>query len=107
MNSGLLALQRLQINGALCRATYARVDPAVIVIATCGAQILLGRNVKWPPGRYSALAGFVEIGESLEEAACREVFEESNVKVRICTCTMSGGAGVSAMSPAIAGCILG
>lgn len=72
----------MQTHAALCRATYARVDPAVIVIATCGAQILLGRNIKWPEGRYSALAGFVEIGESLEEAACREVFEESNVKVR-------------------------
>lgn len=66
----------------LCRATYARVDPAVIVIATCNDHILLGRNVKWPAGRYSALAGFVEIGESLEEAACREVLEESNVTVR-------------------------
>lgn len=51
------------------------------MIATCNDHILLGRNVKWPAGRYSALAGFVEIGESLEEAACREVLEESGVKV--------------------------
>lgn len=70
-----------------CRAMYARVDPAVIVIATCspigdaGQHILLGRNVKWPEARYSALAGFVELGESLEEAACREVLEESDVAV--------------------------
>eukprot|EP00892_Ulva_mutabilis_P002921 jgi/Ulvmu1/1262/UM109_0060.1 len=65
------------------RSTYARVDPAVIVIATCNDHILLGRNVKWPAGRYSALAGFVEIGESLEEAACREVLEESNVTIAL------------------------
>jgi NAD+ diphosphatase len=44
-------------------------------------EVLLGRQARWPPGRYSALAGFVEPGESLEEAVAREVLEESGVRV--------------------------
>ena len=43
--------------------------------------VLLGRQASWPPGRYSALAGFVEPGESLEEAVAREVLEEAGVEV--------------------------
>jgi NAD+ diphosphatase len=43
--------------------------------------VLLGRQPTWPPGRYSALAGFVEPGESLEEAVAREVREEAGVEV--------------------------
>ena len=43
--------------------------------------MLLGRQPSWPPGRYSALAGFVEPGESLEEAVAREVREEAGVEV--------------------------
>jgi NAD+ diphosphatase len=46
-----------------------------------GDEVLLGRQPTWPPGRYSALAGFVEPGESLEEAVAREVREEANVEV--------------------------
>jgi NAD+ diphosphatase len=46
-----------------------------------GDEVLLGRQARWPPGRYSALAGFVEPGESLEEAVAREVLEESGVTV--------------------------
>jgi NAD+ diphosphatase len=43
--------------------------------------VLLGRQPSWPPGRFSALAGFVEPGESLEEAVAREVREEAGVEV--------------------------
>ena len=46
-----------------------------------GDRLLLGRQAAWPTGRYSALAGFVEPGESLEEAVAREVHEESGVRV--------------------------
>ena len=45
-------------------------------------EVLLGRQASWPEGRFSALAGFVEPGESLEEAVAREVHEESGVRVR-------------------------
>ncbi len=61
---------------------YPRTDPAVIVAVSDGERLLLGRQVGWPPHRYSTLAGFVEPGESLEHAIAREVFEESNVRVR-------------------------
>ena len=63
------------------RALYPRVDPAVIVSDEHGEWLLLGRKASWVPGRYSLLAGFVELAESLEDAACREVFEESGVAV--------------------------
>lgn len=60
---------------------HPRTDPVVIMIVTDGDRILLGRQPAWPPGRYSALAGFVEPGESLEEAVAREVGEEAGVEV--------------------------
>ena len=47
-----------------------------------GERVLLGRQASWPAGRYSALAGFVETAESLEEAVAREVLEEAGVEVR-------------------------
>ena len=57
-----------------CRAEhFPRVDPVVIMIAEHDGRALLGRQPSWPPGRYSALAGFVEPGESLEEAVAREI----------------------------------
>ncbi len=61
------------------RAQYPRIDPAVIVGVEHGDWLLLGRKKSWVPGRYSLLAGFVELAESLEDAACREVYEESGV----------------------------
>ena len=61
---------------------FPRIDPAVIVLVTDGSRALLGRQASWPAGRYSALAGFVEPGESLEEAVVREVEEESGVQAR-------------------------
>lgn len=61
--------------------TFPRVDPAIIVIVENGNQCLLGRQQNWPEGRYSTIAGFVEPGESLEDAVRREVFEETNIRV--------------------------
>lgn len=63
---------------------YPRTDPAVIVAVGDGERLLLGRQASWPAHRYSTLAGFVEPGESLEQAVVREVFEESGVRVRDC-----------------------
>jgi NAD+ diphosphatase len=60
---------------------HPRTDPVVIMLVLDGDRVLLGRQATWPPGRYSALAGFVEPGESLEEAVAREVFEETSVRV--------------------------
>lgn len=61
---------------------FPRTDPAVIVLVHDGGdRCLLGRQPVWPAGRYSTLAGFVEPGESLEQAVAREVLEESGVIV--------------------------
>ncbi len=68
---------------AVCRAQHhPRVDPVVIMVVTdAGERVLLGRQNMWPARRYSALAGFVSPGESLEEAVAREVYEEVGVAV--------------------------
>jgi NAD+ diphosphatase len=63
------------------RQQFPRTDPAVIMLVTDGERALLGRQAAWPPGRYSTLAGFVEPGESLEDAVRREVAEEVGVTV--------------------------
>ena len=69
------------------RLQFPRTDPAVIMVVTSGEpgseseRCLLGRQASWPPGRYSTLAGFVEPGESLEDAVRREVLEEVGVRV--------------------------
>jgi NAD+ diphosphatase len=60
---------------------FPRIDPAVIVLITDGERALLGRQAAWPEGRYSTIAGFVEPGESLEDAVIREVKEETGVDV--------------------------
>jgi len=60
---------------------FPRIDPAIIVLVTDGERALLGRQASWPPGRYSTIAGFVEPGESLEDAVIREVREETSVEV--------------------------
>lgn len=60
---------------------FPRIDPAVIVLVTDGERALLGRQAAWPAGRYSTIAGFVEPGESLEDAVTREVYEETGVHV--------------------------
>jgi len=74
-------------NSRICRTTdcgreiFPRVDPAVIVLVSDANRCLLGRQKSWPEGRYSTIAGFVEPGESLEDAVRREVFEETNVRI--------------------------
>jgi NAD+ diphosphatase len=61
---------------------FPRTDPAVIMLVTDGDRALLGRNKNFPvPGMYSTLAGFVEPGESLEDAVAREVREETAIEV--------------------------
>jgi NAD+ diphosphatase len=61
---------------------YPRVDPVVIMLAEHDGRLLLGRQPQYPPGRYSALAGFVEPGESIEAAVAREIKEEAGIDVR-------------------------
>jgi NAD+ diphosphatase len=60
---------------------FPRVDPVVIMLAEHEGRVLLGRQPRYPPGRYSALAGFVEPGESIEEAVAREFQEEAGIDV--------------------------
>jgi len=61
-----------------CRTEhFPRTDPVVIMLPTFGERCLLGRQASWPAGRFSALAGFLEPGESIEEACAREIREES------------------------------
>ncbi|SDL84243.1 NAD(+) diphosphatase [Maricaulis salignorans] len=63
-----------------CQAEhFPRVDPVVIMLATDGENCLLGRQASWPPGIWSALAGFVEPAETIEEACARELQEEAGV----------------------------
>ena len=61
---------------------YPRVDPVVIMLAEHDGRLLLGRQPQYPAGRYSALAGFVEPGESIEAAVAREIREEAGIAVR-------------------------
>jgi len=60
---------------------YPRVDPVVIMLAEHEGDLLLGRQYHYPPGRYSALAGFVEVGETIEDAVARELREEAGIEV--------------------------
>jgi NAD+ diphosphatase len=73
--------ERVRRCGA-CGATFhPRVAPAVIVLVERDGEVLLARGAGFPPGLFSALAGFVETGETLERAAAREVGEESGVRI--------------------------
>jgi NAD+ diphosphatase len=59
---------------------FPRTDPVVIMLVRRGNQALVGRGVGWAPGAFSALAGYMEPGESIEEATAREVFEEVGLR---------------------------
>ncbi len=74
--------QRKCTNTACKGEHFPRVDPVTIMSVEWEGQLLLGRQPRFPARRYSALAGFVEPGESIEEAVAREVFEEAGVRVR-------------------------
>jgi len=67
--------------GACGAQHFPRVDPVAIMLVECEGQLLLGRQSRFPARSYSALAGFVEPGETIEEAVRREVFEEAGVRV--------------------------
>ena len=67
---------------AACGARhFPRTDPVVIMMVVKGDKALLGRQSFWAPGMFSTLAGFVDPGETIEEAVRREVFEETGVRV--------------------------
>ena len=68
-------------NHACAQEYFPRIDPAIIVLVSDGERALLGRQASWPARRYSTIAGFVEPGESLEDAVVREVAEETGVAV--------------------------
>jgi NAD+ diphosphatase len=78
---GAAGNSRICINDSCGREIFPRVDPAIIVLVEHGDRCLLGRQQSWPEGRYSTIAGFVEPGESLEDAVRREIYEETNVRV--------------------------
>lgn len=59
---------------------YPRTDPVVIMLAEYQDKVLVGRQHRFPPRFYSALAGFIEVGEGIEEAVRRELFEESGLR---------------------------
>lgn len=59
---------------------FPRIDPVVIMLVTFGDYCLLGKGINFKADRYSCLAGYVEVGETLEAASLRELYEESGVK---------------------------
>ncbi len=61
---------------------FPRTDPVTIMLVEYEGKLMLGRGLGWPEGSFSALAGFVEPGESIEEAVAREVLEEAGIAVR-------------------------
>ncbi len=74
--------ERAQVCPQCGLMAFPRLSPAIIVRIRRGDEILLARNHRFPPGRFSVLAGFVEPGETLEEAVVREVREEVGLRVR-------------------------
>lgn len=61
---------------------YPRISPSMIVLIEKEDKILLARSPHFPPGRYGLVAGFIEVGESIEDAVHREVQEEVGIKVK-------------------------
>jgi NAD+ diphosphatase len=64
------------------RVHFPRISPAIIVLVRKGPRALLAHNARFPSGRFGLIAGFVEAGETLEEAVVREVKEEAGVEIR-------------------------
>ena len=85
--------QRNCMSGSCKAEHFPRVDPVTIMlvehVTAFGGNILLGRQPRFPAGSYSALAGFVEPGETIEEAVAREIFEEAGVRARDVTYVVS------------------
>jgi NAD+ diphosphatase len=77
-NSGELSM----VCSACGLVSYPRISPAVMVLILRGNELLLARGPRFRPGIYSALAGFVEAGETLEQCAVREVREEVGIEIR-------------------------
>jgi NAD+ diphosphatase len=73
--------ERARVCPACKLSAYPRLAPAVMALVRREGEILLGRSPHFPPGMYSALAGFVEPGETLEQCLAREVEEEVGVRV--------------------------
>jgi NADH pyrophosphatase NudC (nudix superfamily) len=71
------------VSGGCGASSYPRLEPATMSLVTdeTNSFTLLGRKASWPAGRYSCLAGFLEVGETLEQCIARETFEESGVRV--------------------------
>ncbi len=68
---------------SICKEiVHPRIDPAIIVLITHGDRCLLARQPHFPKGMFSALAGFVEVGESIEACVHRETFEETGLRIR-------------------------
>ena len=74
--------QRNCVNENCSAEHFPRVDPVAIMLVEHEGSLLLGRQARFPKGSFSALAGFVEPGEGIEEAVAREVLEEAGVRVR-------------------------
>lgn len=81
--------QRNCVNENCAMEHFPRTDPVTIMLIEHDGNILLGRQPQFPPKNYSALAGFVEPGETLEEAVARETFEEAGVRARDVTYVVS------------------
>jgi len=69
-------------NNECSNKIFPRLDPAVIMLVTYQDSCLLGRQKIWPKGMHSTLAGFVEHGETIEQAVERETFEETGIKIK-------------------------
>ena len=87
--------ERVRVCPACKLSAYPRVAPAVMALVHRGKQLLLARSPHFPAGMYSALAGFVEPGESLEQCVAREVAEEVGVQHRAAAATSPASRGRS------------
>lgn len=73
---------RAKVCSACGHRSYPRISPSMIVLVTRGDEVLLGRSPNWPENMFSTLAGFIEPGETIEQAVHREVYEEVGIAVK-------------------------